>query len=78
MGRSSTAAVAAVGATLLVLGGCELATLATATPSLVEVQQVELRGMGLLDQSLQVTLCVTNPNDTELDLRRSASSAFQP
>ena len=70
MGRSSTATVAALGAALLAVGGCELATLATATPPLVEVQQVELRGMGLLAQSLQVTLCVTNPNDFELDFRR--------
>ena len=31
---------------------------------------VELRGIGLLDQTLGVTLCVTNPNTSELAFRR--------
>ena len=47
--------------------GC---TLLTANPPQVEVQQVELRGGGLLDQALAVSLCVTNPNDAELAFRR--------
>ena len=47
--------------------GCALAT---ATPPEVEVAAVELRGLGLLDQALGVTLCVSNPNDTELAFRR--------
>ena len=54
----------------LLATGCELATLATATPPQVEVQRVRLRGVGLLDQSLDVALCVSNPNDAELDFRR--------
>ena len=31
---------------------------------------VQLRGVGLLDQTLGVTLCVTNPNASELAFRR--------
>lgn len=49
------------------LAGCALAP---ATPPTVEVQAVELRGAGLLDQALGVTLCVTNPNDAALDFRQ--------
>ena len=49
------------------VAGCALAT---ATPPTVEVTEVELRGLGLLDQTLGVTLCVSNPNDTELSFRR--------
>ena len=67
MGQSNTALVAVLGAALLAASGCALAT---ATPPTVEVQQIELRGMGLLDQSLGVTLCVTNPNDADLNFRR--------
>ena len=70
MGRSNMASVAVLGAALLAASGCALATLATATSPTVEVQEVELRGVGLLDQSLGVALCVTNPNDAELDFRR--------
>ncbi len=51
----------------LLITGCALAT---ATPPKVEVAAVELRGLGLLDQTLGVTLCVTNLNNTELDFRR--------
>lgn len=47
--------------------GC---TLLTATPPQVEVQRVELRGGGLLEQTFAVSLCVTNPNDAELAFRR--------
>lgn len=47
--------------------GCALAT---ATPPGVEVAAVELRGLGVLDQALGVTLCVSNPNDTELSFRQ--------
>lgn len=51
----------------LLASGCALAT---ATPPEVEVAVVELRGLGLSDQALGVTLCVSNPNDTELSFRR--------
>ena len=51
----------------LLASGCALAT---ATPPEVEVAAVELRGLSLLDQTLGVTLCVSNPNDTELSFRR--------
>ncbi len=51
----------------LLCAGCALAT---ATPPGVEVTAVELRGIGLLDQTLGVTLCVTNPNASELAFRR--------
>ena len=47
-------------------GGC---TLLTATPPRVQVQSVALRGIGLLEQSLAVTLCVSNPNDAALAFR---------
>ncbi len=52
---------------LALLAGCALVT---ATPPEVEVAAVELRGLGLLDQALGVTLCVTNPNRTELAFQR--------
>ncbi len=52
---------------LLAFSGCALLT--AAAPQ-VEVVQVELRGASLLDQSLAVALCVTNPNDTALNFRR--------
>ncbi len=58
---------AAWAATALLCTGC---VLATATPPQVEVAAVELRGIGLLDQTLGVTLCVTNPNTSELAFRR--------
>lgn len=51
----------------LLAAGCALAA---ATPPEVEVVAVELRGLGLLDQSLGVGLCVSNPNDAELAFRR--------
>ena len=51
----------------LLAAGCALAT---AMPPEVEVAAVELRGLGLLDQALGVTLCVSNPNDAELSFRR--------
>ena len=57
--------VAAAAASLA--AGCALIT---AAPPGVEVAAVELRALGLLDQALGVTLCVTNPNRTELSFRR--------
>ena len=60
---------------ILVLAAVSLATgcaLITATPPSVEVAGVELRAIGLLDQVLGVTLCVSNPNQTELSFRRIA------
>ena len=61
MKRGAPAALA------LLAAGCALAT---ATPPEVEVAGVELRGLGLLDQALGVTLCVSNPSDAELSFRR--------
>ena len=49
------------------LVGCAVLT---ATPPSVEVASVELRAVGLLDQVLAVSLCVTNPNDTALGFQR--------
>lgn len=51
----------------LLAAGCALAA---AIPPQVEVADVELRGLGLLDQTLGVALCVSNPNTTELSFRR--------
>lgn len=51
----------------LLCAGCALAT---ATPPQVEVASVRLRDVGLLDQTLDVTLCATNPNASELAFRR--------
>lgn len=48
---------------------CTGCALATATPPQVEVADVQLRGIGLLNQTLGVTLCVTNPNASELAFR---------
>ncbi len=47
--------------------GC---TLLTATPPTAQVEAVQLQGIGLLDQSLAVTLCVINPNDAALNFHR--------
>jgi len=54
-------------AAALLCTGCALAT---PPPPQVEVADVQLRGGGLLDQTLGVTLCVTNPNSSELAFRR--------
>lgn len=51
---------------------CSGCALVTAMPPQVEVAAVELRSAGLLDQTLGVTLCVTNPNRSELTFRRIA------
>ncbi len=51
----------------LLITGCALAT--TPSPK-VEVAAVELRGLGLLDQTLGVTLCISNPSNMELAFRR--------
>lgn len=53
----------------LLAAGCALAM---ATPPEVEVADVELRDLGVPDQALGVTLCVSNPNATELSFRRIA------
>ncbi len=61
-----------MGAALLITlfgTGCALVT---AEPPRVEVASVQLRAAGLLDQALAVTLCVTNPNASELSFRRIA------
>jgi LEA14-like dessication related protein len=49
---------------------CAGCVLLTATPPEVEVAAVELRGAALLEQSLGVMLCVTNPNRDTLAFRR--------
>ena len=70
MTRAATRAASAwamVAAGCASLAGCALVA---ADPPRVEVAAVELRGLGLLDQSLGVTLCVSNPNDAELAFRR--------
>ena len=56
---------------MAVLSGCALAT---ATPPSVEVIDVRLVGIGLTEQQPATTLCVTNPNATELGFRRVAVS----
>lgn len=53
----------------LLVSGCALAT---ASSLEVEVAAVELRGLGLLDQTLAVALCVSNPDDAALSFRRVA------
>ena len=68
MRRAARRATSGAAAALAPLAaGCALVA---ATPPRVEVAAVELRGLGLFDQSLGVTLCVSNPNDTELAFRR--------
>ena len=51
----------------LSMAGCALAT---ATPPQVDVIDVHLVGLGLTEQQLAVTLCVTNPNKISLDFKR--------
>lgn len=53
----------------LLVSGC---TLATATSLEVKVAAVELRRLGLLDQTLAVALCVSNPDDAAVSFRRVA------
>ena len=65
-------------AAALLCAGCGLAT---ATPPQVEVADVQLRGIGLLNQTLGVTLCVTNPNSSELafqQIRVAVDAAGSP
>lgn len=56
------------GAAVLALSitGCALAS---ATPPQVDVMGVHLVGLGLTEQQLAVTLCVTNPNRISLDFK---------
>ena len=51
----------------LVTAGCALVT---ATPPSIEVMDVRLVGIGVTEQQLAVTLCVTNRNPDELGFRR--------
>ena len=44
--------------------------LATATPPTVQVLDIHLVDIGLTEQQLAMTLCVTNPNTSELAFRR--------
>ena len=63
-------AARSIGSVALVALLCSGCALVTATPPQVEVAAVGLRSAGLLDQVLAVTLCVTNPNSSELSFRR--------
>ncbi len=56
---------------VLLVPGCALTT---ATSLEAEVAAVELRGLGLLDQTLAVALCVSNPTDAGLSFRRVAAA----
>ena len=47
--------------------GCALVN---ATPPSIDVMEVRLVGIGLTEQQLAVTLCITNPNLKELGFRR--------
>ncbi|MGI3778958.1 MAG: LEA type 2 family protein [Janthinobacterium lividum] len=49
---------------------CVLAGCAAVRPPQVDVLQARLSGGGLLDQQLQVQLCVSNPNPRELAFSR--------
>ncbi len=72
-GRSARMSRVALMLALLVLlvPGCALTT---ATSLEAEVAAVELRGLGLLDQTLAVALCVSNPTDAGLSFRRVAAA----
>ena len=48
------------------MSGCALPTV---TPPSVDVLDVQLTGIGLTEQQLAVTLCVTNPNSSTLAFR---------
>lgn len=49
------------------LSGCALSS---ATPPSVEVMDGRLVGLGLTEQELALTLCVTNPNSIALNFQR--------
>ena len=49
------------------LSGCALTA---ANPPSIDVLSVDLVGVGLTEQQLAVTLCVTNPNASDLTFRR--------
>lgn len=55
-----------LGPVLPAVAGCALAV---ADPPKVEVVSVELQSLGLLDQTFNVALCITNPNSSELAFR---------
>ncbi len=57
-------------ALLLVATGLSGCALVSATPPAVDVLDLHLTGIGLTEQQLAVTLCVTNPNADELTFRR--------
>lgn len=51
------------------LGLLNCAMLSATSPT-IAVADIRLTGIGLLEQSVLLTLCVTNPNHTELDFER--------
>ena len=50
----------------MAVAGCSLAN---STPPEVDVLDVRLTGIGLTEQRLSTTLCVTNPNANEIAFR---------
>ncbi len=65
--RQMWGATAVLAGFLLLGTGC---TLIGATRPQIEVASVELRRIGLLEQSLRVGLCAFNPNDQDFAFRR--------
>ena len=61
--------IARSSSTLALAAGVAGCALATATPPSVDVTDVRLIGIGLTEQQLAVTLCVTNPNKDEFAFR---------
>ncbi|MGI4794690.1 MAG: LEA type 2 family protein [Janthinobacterium lividum] len=54
----------------VVLLSCGLSGCAAVQPPQVDVLQARLSSVGLLDQQLQVQLCISNPNSRELAFSR--------
>lgn len=63
----SKASLLAASALMFVVSGCALAS---DTPPSVDVLAVRLVGIGLTEQQLAVTLCVTNPNANQIAFQR--------
>ncbi len=62
--RHRLASYALLPGLMMVLDGCA----SSVVPSTVTVLQGRLVGAGLLDQQLQMVLCLSNPNDREIAL----------
>ena len=59
---------------LALAAGLSACALATDAPPTVDVLSVRLIGLGLIEQQIETTLCVTNPNANEIAFRRVAVS----